>query len=232
MSDAAPQKSALIVGASRGLGLGLSLELLRRGWHVTATVRSAAGGTGLEAFHGQVTMDTLDINNPGMVEPFVARVKDRVFDVVFLNAGIGGPENKTAADVTADEMGYLIMTNAVAPVRLAGKLLPTLRPGTGVLVFMTSILGSVTLPKSGALSLYCASKAALNSLSKSFVAGLGATDITVLNMHPGWVRTELGGADAPLDVETSVKGMADVLEREAGAGGQKFLDYLGKELPW
>jgi len=226
------RKSALIVGASRGLGLGLSLELLKRGWHVTATVRSASGGTGLEAFHEQVTMDTLDINNPGMVEPFVARMKDRVFDVVFLNAGVSEPEGKTAADVSADEMSYLIMTNAVAPVRLAGKLLGNVRPGTGILVFMSSILGSVSLPKSGALSLYCASKAALNSLSKSFVAGLGATDITVLNMHPGWVRTDMGGAEAPLDVATSTKGMADVLEREAGAGGQKFVDYTGKELPW
>jgi len=232
MTEPAAPKSALIVGASRGLGLGLSLELLKRGWHVTATVRSAAGGTGLEKFHDQVTMDTLDIVNLATVEPFVARMQGQVFDVVFINAGIGQPEDKSAADVTSDELAYLFMTNAVAPVRLAGKLLDSVRPGSGLLVFMSSILGSVTLPKSGALSLYCASKAALNSLTKSFVATLPREDITVITMHPGWVRTELGGDDAPLDVATSAKGMADVLEAQAGAGGHQFLDYSGKTLPW
>jgi NAD(P)-dependent dehydrogenase (short-subunit alcohol dehydrogenase family) len=226
------RKSALIIGASRGLGLGLSLELLKRGWNVTATVRSATGGTGLEEYHERVTMDTLDINNPLMVGPFIDRMAGRTFDVVFINAGIGGPEDKTAADVSIEDMAHLVMTNAVAPVRLAGRLLPMVQPGTGILVFMSSILGSVESNTSGDASLYSASKAALNSLTRSFVAKLKDQEITVLSMHPGWVRTDMGGPNAAIDVATSVAGMADVLEAQAGAGGHQFLDYRGRVLPW
>src|SRR5271168_4845086 len=94
-------KSALIIGASRGLGLGLSRELLKRGWRVTATVRSATGGTGLEAYHERVTMDTLDINNLSSVAAFVHRMEGKMFDVVLVNAGTGGPEGKTPETVSS-----------------------------------------------------------------------------------------------------------------------------------
>jgi NAD(P)-dependent dehydrogenase (short-subunit alcohol dehydrogenase family) len=226
------QKSALIIGASRGLGLGLSLELLKRGWLVTATVRSAAGGTGLEAYHERVTMDTLDINNLSSIGAFLRRMAGKSFDLVLINAGIGSPESKTPENVSAEDMTHLIMTNAVAPVRLAAKLLPMVKPGVGILGFMSSSLGSVEGNTTGFAPLYSASKAALNSLSRSFVAGLVGQEITVLSLHPGWVRTDMGGPNGDIDVETSVTGLADVVAAQAGAGGHRFLDYTGKVLPW
>jgi NAD(P)-dependent dehydrogenase (short-subunit alcohol dehydrogenase family) len=226
------QKSALIIGASRGLGLGLSLELLKRGWRVTATVRSAAGGTGLEAFHEQVTMDLLDITDPATIGPFIDRTLGQIFDVVFINAGISGPEGKTAADVSSADYAHLLFTNAISPIRLAGLLLPTVKAGTGILAFMSSILGSVESNTSGYASLYSSSKAALNSLTRSFVAGLKNPDITILTLHPGWVRTDMGGPGADIDVETSVHGLADVLEQQAGQGGHRFLNYKGETIPW
>jgi len=225
------EKSALIIGASRGLGLGLTKELLHRGWHVSATVRTAGKDMGLEEFHGQVSLDTLDINSPRAVEAFVARVKSQIFDVVFINAGIGGPEGKTAETVTEEEMTHLFMTNAISPVRLAYKLLPNVKPGTGILAFMTSILGSVSLGTRGYAPLYSASKSALNQLTRAFTAGL-KEDITILSMHPGWVKTDMGGAHADIDVPTSVKGMADVLEAKAGSGKHEYLDYRGQTIPW
>jgi len=231
MPKAGPEKSALIIGASRGLGLGLTKELLHRGWHVTATVRTAGRGLGLEEFHAQVTLDTLDINNTASVEAFVARVRSQVFDVVFINAGIGGPENKNAETVSEEEMTHLFMTNAISPVRLAYKLLPTVKPSTGILAFMTSILGSVAADSGTYAGLYSASKAALNKLTRGFVAGL-KEEITVLSMHPGWVKTDMGGAGADIDVPTSVKGMADVLEAKAGSLKHEYLDYRGKTIPW
>ncbi|OYV38385.1 MAG: short-chain dehydrogenase [Rhodospirillales bacterium 20-64-7] len=231
MSEGNGAKSALVIGASRGLGLGLSLELLKRGWNVTATVRSAAGGTGLEDYYQQVTMDTLDINNTSMVNAFVHRMNGKFFDVVLVNAGIGGPEGKTVETVTPEDMTHLVMTNSVAPVRLAYRLLPMVRPETGILAFMSSILGSVTLT-SGWSPLYSASKAALNSLTRSLVSELKEQKLTVLTLHPGWVRTDMGGPNADIDVETSVTGLADVLQAKAGAGGHEFLDYRGTTLPW
>ena len=231
MAKSGPEKAALIIGASRGLGLGLTRELLHRGWHVTATVRTAGKDMGLEEFHGQVILDTLDINSPRAVEAFVARVKSQIFDVVFINAGIGGPEGKTAETVTEEEMTHLFMTNAISPVRLAYKLLPTVKPGTGILAFMTSILGSVTLGSRGFAPLYSASKSALNQLTRAFATEL-KEDITILSMHPGWVKTDMGGPGADIDVATSVKGMADVLEAKAGSGKHEYLDYRGQTIPW
>ncbi|MBV8591392.1 MAG: SDR family NAD(P)-dependent oxidoreductase [Acetobacteraceae bacterium] len=126
----------------------------------------------------------------------------------------------------------MFYTNAVAPVRLARTLMDRMREPDAVIAFMTSIMGSVALNTEGGAELYRASKAALNSLTRSFAAGLRGRPIAVLSFHPGWVRTDMGGEHAPLDVETSVRGIADVLERERGRPGHRFLDYTGHELPW
>jgi NAD(P)-dependent dehydrogenase (short-subunit alcohol dehydrogenase family) len=231
MSKSETQKSALIVGASRGLGLGLAKELLDRGWQVTATVRSAPRHSELLEYHGQVRLDTVDINNLAAVDPFVNRMKSEMFDVVFINAGIGGPEGKTAETVATEDMTHLFMTNAISPVRLAYKLLPMVRPQTGILAFMTSVLGSVARNDHGMAPLYSASKAALNQLTRGFVAHMEAP-VTVLSIHPGWVKTDMGGAHADIDVATSVRGIADVLDAKAGSGKHEYLDYRGETIPW
>jgi NAD(P)-dependent dehydrogenase (short-subunit alcohol dehydrogenase family) len=231
MSKTETAKTALIVGASRGLGLGLAKELLDRGWNVTATVRSAPKHSELMEYHGKVTLDTLDINNLAAVEAFVNRVHGLLFDVVFINAGIGGPDGKTAETVTPDEMTHLFMTNAISPVRLAYKLLPVVKPETGILAFMTSILGSIERNDHGMAPLYSASKAALNQLTRGFVAGM-KQHITILSLHPGWVKTDMGGPHADIDVGTSVRGLADVLEAKAGSLAHEFLDYRGETIPW
>jgi NAD(P)-dependent dehydrogenase (short-subunit alcohol dehydrogenase family) len=231
MTMAETQKSALIIGASRGLGLGLAKELLDRGWLVTATVRSAPKNSELLKFHGQVTLDTVDINNMTTVDAFVNRLHQEHFDVVFINAGIGGPEGKTAETVTPDEMTNLFMTNAVSPVRLAYKLAPLVQPETGILAFMSSVLGSVERNDHGMAPLYSASKAALNQLTRGFVANM-EENITVLSLHPGWVKTDMGGPHADIDVATSVKGLADVLDAKAGSLTHEFLDYRGETIPW
>ncbi|MDE8344273.1 MAG: SDR family NAD(P)-dependent oxidoreductase, partial [Acidocella sp.] len=105
------------------------------------------------------------------------------------------------------------------------------KPGTGILAFMTSVLGSVTLSGGAYAPLYCASKSALNQLTRSFVAGMKES-ITVLSIHPGWVKTDMGGAGADIDVATSAKGMVDVLEAKAGSGKHEYLDYRGQTIPW
>ncbi len=225
------KKSALIVGASRGLGLGLATEFLDRGWHVTATIRHEPAPSVFQKFSGQVAIEMLDINDLASVEAFLSRVTDQIFDVAFINAGISAPEGKTAETVTPEEMTHLFMTNAISPIRLGAKLCENIKPETGILAFMTSILGSVTLSGGAYAPLYCASKSALNQLTRSFVAGM-KQNITVLSMHPGWVKTDMGGSGADIDVMTSAKGMVDVLEAKAGSGKHEYLDYRGKTIPW
>lgn len=230
MSAKSQRRQALIIGASRGLGLGLTKEYLRRGWDVLATVRAAITGAGLEDYYDQLTLDTLDINSLHMIDDFIARLHNRVFDVIIINAGIYGPKGRGAGNAAPEDVTHLMMTNAIAPIRLAERLVSHLRPETGVLAFMSSVLGSLEVNTNDGSPLYAASKAMLNRLSRAFAAEHDY--LTIVNLHPGWVRTAMGGENAPLDVETSARGMASVLDARAGQGGHEFLDYRGKIIPW
>jgi NAD(P)-dependent dehydrogenase (short-subunit alcohol dehydrogenase family) len=218
-------KSAIIIGASRGLGLGLAAELVRRGWQVTATQRTPSAE--LAAVAG-VTVETVDIDDTAAVEALAQR-QQGPFDLVFVNAGVMGPRHGSAGKVTGDELAALMMTNAISPVRTARALLGAVKPG-GTIAFMTSILGSVALRQHAMAELYSASKAALNSLTRGFAAS-EAKDFAVLSLHPGWVKTDMGGDGADIDIATSVTGLADVVEAET-APGHRYLDYTGKTLPW
>ena len=225
-------KRALIIGASRGLGLGLAQELASRGAAVTATARDLDKATGLRDVKG-ATLATVDIDDAASVDALARSLEGQTFDVVFINAGVTGPSHHSANLATTEEIGKLFATNSVSPIRLARKLLGNVEAG-GTVAFMTSVLGSIAENDSGWMELYRASKTALNSLIKSFVVGLDEKkkSLTVLAVHPGWVRTDMGGADAPLDVATSVRGIVDQLEKNAGKGGLTYLDYQGTEIPW
>ncbi|MFL9815252.1 SDR family oxidoreductase [Stutzerimonas sp. VN223-3] len=225
-------KTALIIGASRGLGLGLAKQLASEGWQVIATVRDPQRADELKTIAG-VRIDALDINDGDCVEALAQRLSGTMLDLLFINAGISGSRQLSAINATAEDVSKLFMTNAVAPVRLAKHMLPLVDPQTGVITFMSSIMGSVETGPGMGMPLYGASKAALNHLTRSFVAELGeGTSLTVLSMHPGWVRTDMGGEEAPLDIETSCRGMVEQVKRAAGQGGHRFIDYQGEQLPW
>lgn len=225
---------ALIVGASRGLGLGLVEELARRGWEVLATVRDPARAPelGQLALGGKTRIERLDVTRPETAAALSEALADEVFDLLFLNAGMGNPRGKRVTDVSDAEMWTLFETNALGPARAAEMLVGHVRPRTGVIAFMTSRLGSVADKTSDHAELYSATKAALNSFSRSFAARHADAGLTVLSLHPGWVRTDIGGPNAPLDVETSVRGLAGIVEAARGQGGHRFLDYAGAEIPW
>ena len=224
-------KTALIVGASRGLGLGLVKRLSELGWDVTATVRDAQKADELKALPN-VQLQTLDIDEQSSLEVLTHNLRGQTYDLLFVNAGVMGPLHLNATDATAGELGQLFLTNAVAPIRLAKRFVDQIRPDTGVIAFMSSVLGSVTMPDAPEMALYKASKAALNSMTNTFVTQLGENKPTVLSMHPGWVRTAMGGEGADIDVETSVRGIVEQLERFAGKGGHHFVNYKGETIPW
>ncbi|WP_347903865.1 SDR family oxidoreductase [Pseudomonas purpurea] len=224
-------KNALIIGASRGLGLGLVKTLLADGWHVTATVRNPQKAEALQAL-GKVVIETLDMDDQPAVAALGQRLSGQVFDLLFVNAGVKGPEVQTPGGATLTEVGQLFFTNAVAPINLAQRFVGLIRPGTGVLAFMSSVLGSVTMPDASEMALYKASKAALNSMTNSFVTLLGEPTLTVLSMHPGWVKTDMGGEGAEIDVETSTRGVVDQVNAYTGKGGHYFINYKGETIPW
>lgn len=224
-------KTALIIGASRGLGLGLVQRLSEDGWRVTATVRNPQQ-PGALADVPSVRIEQLEMNDTAQLDGLKQRLDGEVFDLVFINAGVMGPLPQDLESVSTEQVGELFMTNAVAPIRVARRLAGQLREGSGVLAFMSSILGSVAIPDGGELCLYKASKAALNSMINSFVVELQRPDLCVLAMHPGWVKTDMGGENAEIDVHTSTQGMLKQIKANSGNGGLHFINYKGEALTW
>ena len=220
--------SALIIGASRGIGLGLTQELIGRGWEVVATQRSPSPA--LAATGAQVA--TVDIDDGETVAALATSLAGKTFDHVLINAGITGGRADTATTVSREAMAQLFWTNAIAPIRAGRILLPLVKEG-GSIGFMTSILGTVGGRNHARAELYSASKAALNSLSRGFaVQDIGSRAVAVLNLHPGWVKTDMGGPSAPLEAPASVAGLLRVIDAlPAGARGD-FIDYRGETLPW
>lgn len=224
------KRRALIVGASRGIGLGLAEELAERGWHVYASERSAGEGLARAAEDADIEVVTADVTDAATIEALAQEIEPGSLDVVLLNAGIMGAEDQSAASATAAEVSEIMMTNAVGPARAAGVLLPLLRDG-GTLAFTTSRMGSIS-ESSGGYDLYRMSKAAQNILAKGiFEQQAKARRIAVLSLHPGWVKTDMGGPAAHLTVAQSVTGLADVLEAKHPAA-HRFLAYDGSEIPW
>lgn len=225
-----PQKHALIVGASRGIGLGLVEAFLRRGWEVTATRRGAAPDLERLAAKG-VRVEAVDIDDDASVAALRERLGSEKFDLVFVVAGVLIEADKPLHTVPRAVHAQVYLTNAVSPILFADAFADTIAPG-GTLAFMSSRLGSVGLNTEGGWENYRASKAALNTNARSFAARHADRNFGVRLLHPGWVATDMGGAEADLDVATSAAGLADVIEASAGRTDLAYLDHRGETLPW
>jgi len=222
----------LLIGASRGLGLGLAGEYLSRGWQVIATVRDPGRAEGLgplgDGHPGKLRIEALDVTEAGAAAGLAGRLAGTRVDVLFVVAGRSGYTTVPIHEVPAEGAALEFLTNAYAPPVVAKALMGLLAPHAPV-VFMTSILGSIA-NNAGGMELYRASKAALNMFGSSFA--IRHAERAVILMHPGWVRTDMGGSSAPLDVPTSVRGMADVIAARGGDRGVAYLDYTGATIPW
>ncbi len=225
-------KTALLIGASRGLGLGLAEEMTGRGWRVIATTRGK-NDQGLrrlaETAGDRLTIETLEVNDAAAIVALEAKLEGVRLDLLFVSAGTMTDKDMPIGAVPPEEFVRVMETNALAPL----KIIEALGAGVasdGAIVAMTSVLGSVAQNGSGGYEVYRASKAALNTLLRSYAAR--HKDRAVVAMHPGWVRTDMGGASAPLEVADSARGMVDVVEDRLGEPGCVFLDYKGDTIAW
>jgi NAD(P)-dependent dehydrogenase (short-subunit alcohol dehydrogenase family) len=234
------EKIAFVAGANRGIGLCVVNQFIKQGWSVIATARRPDQATALKnlaASHpGHLTIAKLEMNDPAEMDALLASFASgplaaKTLDIVLINAGISGPEHRSANQATESEVGALMMTNAIAPIRLARGLAPYICTGSGVLGFTSSVMGSVA-QNAGGHELYRASKAALNSLTRGLAAELRSKNVTILSLHPGWVRTDMGGQAAPVSVEESAEGLVNVMVQAQGKHGHRFVDYKGESLAW
>jgi NAD(P)-dependent dehydrogenase (short-subunit alcohol dehydrogenase family) len=228
----AEQSTAMVVGASRGLGLALTQEWCRRGWRVIATIRGRSEELERLAsrYPGCIEIETVDIAKAETVKALRARLEGRRIDVLFINAGIVRAIEATPASINEQDFLDMMHTNALSPVR-AVELLSDLVPAGGVVAVMSSELGSITNSK-GSWQMYSSSKSALNMLMKGFAARHPDDPRALLLVAPGWVRTEMGGSGALLSIEESIPLVVDMVEANRGKPGLRYLDRLNKPLPW
>jgi len=225
----------LLIAASRGLGLAMAEEFLKKGWSVVGTVRGGSTRTKLhnlaDEYKGRLEIETLDICEQAQVTALRERLSGRVFQMLFVNAGTTNNEKETIGEVTTEEFVRVMTTNSLCPMRVIESL-QDLVAADGLIGVMSSGQGSVANNVTGMREVYRGSKAALNQFMRSYAARQAGTSRAMVLMAPGWVRTEMGGPEARLSIDESVPNLVNVLLKKQGKAGLEYLDYLGRTVPW
>ena len=224
-------KNILITGANRGIGLKFA-EILSVNNNIYATARDINNADDLKKFDNTELLE-LDLLNKDSIKSFCSELKDIPLDMIINNAGIFQDEQMEETILDPELWLDEIMINAIGPVVLSQKLKVNIMSGNDKkIIFISSQMGSIDDNYSGGYYFYRTSKSALNSAAKSLSIDWKADGISVLMLHPGWVRTDMGGSNAKLDIDTSVSKMLDVINSlDMGKTGA-FLNYEGKKLEW
>lgn len=246
--------SVVITGANRGLGLEFTRQFLASGWTVHAGVRRPAQASSLaelaEAEPSTLNIHAVDLSEFSSIDQFAAGIGDAPIDVLINNAGIMdigtsdfSEKNRHSIQVLGsldhDAWAEVFRTNVLGTTRLTEALLPNIAAGADrKIVMISSIMGSIaacvlgSFPPGGGLYLYRSTKAALNMVTRNMAADLAGRGFTVIAVNPGWVRTDMGGADAMFDAATSVGNMISVITGATPADNGSFISHDGARLPW
>ena len=239
-ADAAPAaakeagRTVLVTGANRGLGLEFAKQYHAAGWKVIGTARKPAEAAALKAIGSGVRVLPLDVTSAQSVAALATALGKEPIDLLINNAGQGSGDNSDRlADTKIDEFERIMQVNAIGPVRVTQALLPNLRAGKGkTIVGISSGLGSIDWNRNGGFYGYRESKAALDMFMRSLAAELKGEGFICIAMIPGWVRTDMGGPEAPLTPEQSVGGMRKVIDGLKPEDSGKFWSHDGTNVPW
>ena len=219
--------TALIIGASRGIGLELARQYKADGWRVIATARTEEDCKKLVAMECHAYQ--LDVNSAESIAALGWNLDDEKLDVALYNAGAFGPRTGFP---TQEQFDLVMHTNVFAAMRILPVIAPLVCNAGGKLAVLSSHMGSIADRSASNATLYRASKAALNSVLADTAVEYGPQGATCIAFHPGWVKTDMGGPGAELEVDVSVTGMRITLAGLSKADNGKFLNYDGTPLPW
>lgn len=223
--------TVLVTGAGRGLGLELARQYAVDGWRVIATVRDVKKAKELVALGSKVEIHPLEVTDFEAVAALGRELARDTIDVAIANAGVSLARAMTPGRI--DETAWIdtFKVNAIAPLALAGAVLGPVERSEGKrLIAISSRLGSIGANDAGGQYAYRSSKAALNAAWRSFA--LDHRGVIAVVLHPGWVKTDMGGAGAPVERKDSVAGMRRVIGKLTPADSGRFFDFQGAEIPW
>lgn len=220
--------NVLVIGASRGLGLEFVRQYRAADARVVGTARDDTGLARLAELGASALR--LDLLDTASAAGLAWQIDGQAFDVVVINAGVFGPRAAALEPPSQDDFDAVMRTNVLGPMRVLPQIADALAPGARVAV-ISSLMGSIASRSNASGWVYRASKAAVNSVMKDASLAL-AGQATVISFHPGWVRTDMGGAGADLDPATSIAGMRTVLASVKPADTGSFFNYDGQRLAW
>jgi NAD(P)-dependent dehydrogenase (short-subunit alcohol dehydrogenase family) len=224
--------TVLITGANRGIGLALATQYAADGWRVLATARQPKAAGELAALKGDLHVLALEANDDASIRGLQGQLKGEAIDVLFNNAGIAARQSTSFGHLDAVAWAEAFRVNCIAPVLIAEALVDQVAASQQKkMAFVSTQLGSITLNGGGRYA-YGSSKAALNMAGVSLARDLRGRGIAVVLLHPGHVRTDMGGRGAPVAPAESAAGMRRVVERLTLAGSGRFINYDGSEIPW
>lgn len=223
-------KSVLIIGASRGLGLEFVRQYRADGWLTLGTCRSPEQDA-LLASVGATAL-RLDVNDESGFVNLAKALNGASIDVCIFNAGVLGPKNNGAVPCEESEFDAVMRTNVLGALRAIPVVAPALVKTKGTFAFVSSRMGSISLQASATHVTYRASKAALNMVVHTAAMEWGPQGVTCISLHPGWVKTDMGGSDADIEPSVSINGMRKVIAGVTPESNGRYFDYTGKELTW
>jgi NAD(P)-dependent dehydrogenase (short-subunit alcohol dehydrogenase family) len=225
--------TVLISGASRGLGLEFARQYARDGWKVLATCREPAEAGQLSALGGAVQVHALDVTDGEALAGLAGTLKGETVDVLIANAGLYGPSGSFLESPDFAGWEAVFRVNVLGTLRFCRTFIDHVAASElKTIAALSSKMGSIADNGSGGSYAYRASKAALNAAMKSLAVDLRGRGVKVAILHPGWVRTEMGGPDALIEPEESITGLRQVIAGMTAGTSGHFLDYQGREIPW
>ncbi|MEH6583236.1 MAG: SDR family oxidoreductase [Halioglobus sp.] len=222
--------TVLITGANRGIGLEFARQFSERGYRVIGTARKPEQATELKALRAQV--EILDVTDSSSVKALAAKLEGIEIDILINNAGTGGYNAASFLEFDFDQLPMTFDVNSLGPMRVTQALFENLKQGSDKkIIHISSVMGSIENNRGGYYG-YRASKTALNMFNKTLSVELGSQGFVCVVLHPGWVKTRIGGEGAKLTTEESITGMLAVIDQLSSDNNGHFYDYQGNEIPW